>query len=344
MPNTQIEYQEAHIEENRQPSYVASIIILLVIAYFSVVLRGISRWISRNKFGIDDFLIGIALVLMSAFFGCLLGLVHQGLGRHSILIRDKRTYNILSFAAKALYGTSIMVLKMSILFLYYRIIFVARWFTRCLMLTGFVVCINYGALLVSMGTLHVLTSIIILLLPVPILLKLEISKSNKLILIGLFGMGGTDCVVAIVRLFYAFKIDRFDSSWTSVTPTQLSAIECGLAILTACMPTYRPLWNYFRHGSPFIITELSSLNNAQASHQLTTRASSRERLSTVKTTNRAGESSKQDDEEGLRGLSASESREDENQSREDVRAQESVRAGKNNVVVTRTFETFYHDR
>jgi hypothetical protein len=49
---------------------------------------------------------------------------------------------------------------------------------------------NYGDLLLSMGILHVMTSIIIVVLPVKIIMRLKLSKSNKIIIIGMFAMGG----------------------------------------------------------------------------------------------------------------------------------------------------------
>ena len=50
------------LNDSRQPEAVGSIIVMLVLATLAVVLRLLSRKISAARFGIDDYLIVLALV------------------------------------------------------------------------------------------------------------------------------------------------------------------------------------------------------------------------------------------------------------------------------------------
>ena len=52
----QIEYQESHAAETAVPRLIAVFIICYVISYISVVLRFISRRLSRTELGTDDWL------------------------------------------------------------------------------------------------------------------------------------------------------------------------------------------------------------------------------------------------------------------------------------------------
>ena len=117
-----------------------------------------------------------------------------------------------------MYNVSIAVIKLSILFLYGRI-FVQPWFKKALIALGaFVIaysiaqifgdifqcvpikslwdpsvsgyCINYPDLIIIMGVINIVTEIIMLVLPLPLLWRLQLSRSRKSLLTVLFTMGG----------------------------------------------------------------------------------------------------------------------------------------------------------
>ena len=60
------------LNENRGPAFVAAITILTVLATIVVILRVIARRISKLKFGMDDWLIVLALVSGVANVGLLI--------------------------------------------------------------------------------------------------------------------------------------------------------------------------------------------------------------------------------------------------------------------------------
>ena len=69
------------LNDSRQPEVVAAIVVMMVLAVTSVVLRLISRMLSAARFGADDALILVALVKPSCLQEWPL-LIH---GRYSLL-------------------------------------------------------------------------------------------------------------------------------------------------------------------------------------------------------------------------------------------------------------------
>lgn len=51
-------------------------------------------------------------------------------------------------------------------------------------------CINFGTLVITMGVLNIATDIIILSLPIPLVWRLQVSKSRRWQLIIVFSLGG----------------------------------------------------------------------------------------------------------------------------------------------------------
>ena len=51
-------------------------------------------------------------------------------------------------------------------------------------------CLPYGALVLAMGIVNIITDVIMLVLPMPLLWKLNVSKSRKWMLMIMFSLGG----------------------------------------------------------------------------------------------------------------------------------------------------------
>ena len=87
-----IEYQKAHIQDDRRSNIIVSHAMCLPVAIAAVVLRLVSRRIGRIKLQWDDFIIIIALVFalgeVTAGFLC----VRFGGGRHAISLKDPATF------------------------------------------------------------------------------------------------------------------------------------------------------------------------------------------------------------------------------------------------------------
>lgn len=125
-------------------------------------------------------------------------------------------------------------------------------------------CINFDNVLVVLGSLNIGTDIFILCLPVPQLWKLVMSKRQKCNLIGIFLLGGlfvstpssgrrllivfSVCLASIIRVPYVSHMSLVDASWSDVYGSIWTVVELNLGIVSACLPTLRPLFLHVFHG------------------------------------------------------------------------------------------------
>ena len=125
-------------------------------------------------------------------------------------------------------------------------------------------CINFHDVLIIFSSLNIGTDILILCLPVPQLWKLNIPRRRKYELMGIFSLGGlfvfssliaggvlivlSVCVASVIRVPYIAQISLLDPSWSDVYGAIWSVVELNLGIVSACLPTLRPLFLHVFHG------------------------------------------------------------------------------------------------
>lgn len=122
-------------------------------------------------------------------------------------------------------------------------------------------CVNFGAELIALSTINAVTDFVLLVLPMPRLWKLHISMRKKMQLIVIFALGGATVVVSIIRANYVSTIS-FTNGACKCPPSHIllfpppdthfagynafgamwSVVETCLAIVSACVPTLKPLY------------------------------------------------------------------------------------------------------
>lgn len=244
----------------------------LFLSYTAILLRFISRRLSRTVLGPDDWIIFSSLPFTTTFIVISTVAVRAGLGSESMsqtsLGKRKLQLQIL-FACQFLYAISIAAFKISTLFLYRRI-FPGRAFLRTLVGVGLLVlaysitqmlgvlnckpinaawtlrifehCIHSAALPIVCGSINIATDVIILSLPLPRIWKLNISKTQKAQLIVLFLLGGLVCVISIIRTTTLNATPFPDQGFYTVKGLMWSILEIAVGTLCACLPTLRPLF------------------------------------------------------------------------------------------------------
>ncbi|KAI2470484.1 hypothetical protein F4781DRAFT_390340 [Annulohypoxylon bovei var. microspora] len=103
-------------------------------------------------------------------------------------------------------------------------------------------CGNVMVSWITTGTLNMVSDLILLIMPMPYLLGLELSWRKRLLLAATFGIGILTCVVSIVRIDMMTMID-FDDVTFSIPHTVLfSALEPCIAVTLSCIIILRPLF------------------------------------------------------------------------------------------------------
>ncbi|KAI1798972.1 hypothetical protein F4811DRAFT_558304 [Daldinia bambusicola] len=295
-----IAYMMAHKDDSLVPNIYACCIVTGVASVFVLLIRVWARYVAHGRIVLNtsDWLMTIAWI---AYIGALvsfsLGAVY-GLGKHILFITDARKLRIWGIILEVFYYVCIGFIKFSILSFYGAIFssrrfqislwiasaFVAAWCISATVVSifqctpiefawdtsiegGF--CINYGLLVLVAGVINVISDFVILALPIPMILRLQVTKHKRIQLVFIFATGSSACIVSVVRLAYSLVVSSTaDISWDNVHPGFVSAAELLVGILAASIPTYGPLFRRYIVGS----TARSSLpygrSKGQVSSQL----------------------------------------------------------------------------
>ncbi|GME65476.1 putative pth11-like integral membrane protein [Neofusicoccum parvum] len=92
------------------------------------------------------------------------------------------------------------------------------------------------------AAMNMITDIFVFIIPIPALLRLNISNHNKYGMIIAFSFGSIGCIVSAIRLYLISHVSTSpDLSKTSPGPAMWTAVELHLCVMCACLPSLRPL-------------------------------------------------------------------------------------------------------
>ncbi|KKZ62461.1 hypothetical protein EMCG_03124 [[Emmonsia] crescens] len=263
------------LTENRNREFNASIATTFGLAIIAVALRFFTRIRLQNfAIKIDDWLILVSLASVTCSFVLAIMGGDYGLGRHVwvVPLTDVMILIKIHYIYMFMYILSVPLIKFSIL-LFYRRIFGMNWaMWICFGLSGgyYVACtitlivacqpISYywtqvedaksGRCLfhphvfyLGNAAANVVTDVLILLVPIPLVWKLQMPTSKKLLVCSLFLLGTFVCVVSFVRIKFMGDLARAKDVTFILTNIFLwSFVEPCIGIVCACLPTMRPIF------------------------------------------------------------------------------------------------------
>ncbi|RYC60118.1 hypothetical protein CHU98_g6089 [Xylaria longipes] len=244
-----------------QPNLYASSTIPYTVALTCVILRIWCRWANRAGFWLDDWLVLIAHAFATGLSATLLWWIPRGLGRHVQTFgpQVQEYWSIGLFTAELTYTGVIVFVKFSILALSWRIFnknssiklpVAIMSVLQCVPTRGFwdkaieAACnVDSQKFLFGISIPNILIDVALLALPIPYVIKLNVSKSQKRVLVSLFLLGG------LKRLHCLYPTTRGGSHRIYRARYQLeplSGLWWRLTLLSfrfaACLPTLRPFW------------------------------------------------------------------------------------------------------
>ncbi|KAI4837646.1 hypothetical protein E4T44_08236 [Aureobasidium sp. EXF-8845] len=232
----------------------------------------------------DDYLIILATLVFYSDVGCFQYIVAVGLGRHLWDVSAERFspyfLETWTFAAM-IYSVCMLLTKMSILMLYRRLFpienFRYLWWMCVFCTVGYGLgaifsslfacvpvraqwdltvptsrCINKQAFYIGNGVMNIITDLMVLALPIPIVWRLTLELRQKIILSVVFTLGSISCVISLVRLLSIvtwIRVGDSDITYTLQPIVAWSEIELAACILCACIPCLRP---FFTTHLPFL--------------------------------------------------------------------------------------------
>ncbi|KAK7919959.1 hypothetical protein PG985_007981 [Apiospora marii] len=275
----QIAYWKAHPEETKVPGIIACASVGAALSTVFVALRLVSQSLLQRRLWLrlSDWFIIAAWVVFVVFCITFAMTTKYGEGRHVLYVTDLHALQIATIIDEVTYCYTMAFIKLSILALY-GTIFPSRkfryilWFIGCVVVCWAITfsfagifqcipisylwdqntgafCIKYGVCSLVAAIINIITDFTILGLPIPLVWRLHTPRSKKILLTITFVVGGSACIVSIVRLQSTLQIgSTTDGSWDNVYPGYLSVIELAVGILAVSIPTYRPLYRLVVYG------------------------------------------------------------------------------------------------
>ncbi|OCL09617.1 hypothetical protein AOQ84DRAFT_259372, partial [Glonium stellatum] len=107
-------------------------------------------------------------------------------------------------------------------------------------------CGNQLAFNIWMGIINLVFDLIIVILPMPIIWKLQMSIAKKVSIILIFSMGFGLCIITLLRVIETTKIPREGITKGYASVGVLSILEPLLGIVNCCLPVMRPILTAIR--------------------------------------------------------------------------------------------------
>ncbi|OJJ70074.1 hypothetical protein ASPBRDRAFT_197779 [Aspergillus brasiliensis CBS 101740] len=279
--------------------------ILTVLATFFLSWRLIQRR-KKHALAIDDWLLAFALfMLYIEDAGAFLLAVKGGEGKPMAdLSEDEMLWLLKMFFWPELgYTILIFTIKCSILLSLKRIFWRVRWFRYALCSIAFLTtawfigvfftvlfqctpvdkawlpakpghCIDLLPFLWGNSISNNLIDWMILFLPVVPVLRLQMSGSQKVILLGSFALGSVACIASLVRAVSTATIDVNDLSKSVFMASIWTYIEPSMGIISACLPFLSSaigpklgvLWSFFERSVKNIQRSTGTSQKESAMH------------------------------------------------------------------------------
>ncbi|KAK0376062.1 hypothetical protein CLIM01_06585 [Colletotrichum limetticola] len=283
-PPDDLDISESSVARNN-----AAVIILAVLAFVAVVLRLMARFLQGHSLKADDWTILLSLLLVGATVGLSIAGGAYGAGNHvwSFTPQDLTQVFKILYAYTFIYGTACAATKISILLFYQRIFLLSTASSSSFkfsLIAGYVLsiaypiiiwttmanacrplsfywnqfvgeqgrCIDINSFYLALAIINMVNDIIVLLIPIPQILKLQMSGRKKAAVCSIMLLGSLPpssvCVASIVRITHLSTFSRaLDITWQMGPVFIWSAIEPSIAIVSACLPHLAPLRRLVRH-------------------------------------------------------------------------------------------------
>ncbi|KAL1883347.1 hypothetical protein Daus18300_000405 [Diaporthe australafricana] len=235
-----------------------------------IVFYGLRVWarLLVKRFALDDYLAGAALhqpqypdgspimddpglifFEQTKFAINMISIVGLGLVKCSILVLYYNLFPSRKFQL-CIWGMVAFVIGWTISF------FFSHLFT-CYPITVFIEpyynnsCVEIVTMFLALLFTDVVADFAILLLPVPMVLKVQLPLKKKLAVLAMLGLGAAVCAVSVTRVIAITAVAEEyikhpnDVIYYTAPVFFWTNIELSLAIVCACLPTLRPIYSHF---------------------------------------------------------------------------------------------------
>ncbi|KAI9036027.1 uncharacterized protein KD926_002506 [Aspergillus affinis] len=265
------------LTESQQGKTRGILIPFAALAVMALVLRFWSRGLMKMRFGLDDYLCVVGLIFTLGCFALSMIMVQLGSGLHVEIVPLENVPKYLQclYSYQLIYATSILFIKTSIL-AYYKRIFSVRQFRVAVYVIGAVVfawwiavvlisifsckpihgfwdkainpkCVSTKRFYIGNAVPNIVTDVLILAMPIRMVWALQTTRPQKVSLSFIFLLGSFVVICSCVRLYEQFRVDEPDFTWAMNGTVIWTSLEVSLGVISACLPTMRPLLRWALH-------------------------------------------------------------------------------------------------
>ncbi|KAI0135144.1 hypothetical protein F4814DRAFT_399999 [Daldinia grandis] len=249
----------------------------VILFFLTALWTGLRFWSLRRSgraFMVDD---GLNLGAVVLFYGLIAVdfsmVLAGGMGHHVEELQDWHVMRLMKtiYAGQFLYAASLGLIKISAILMLIRIffdhrfklaaiatlVFTVAWMVLS-MLIEFLICqpieMNWHirmagtcgdqkAAFAAMSVINIINQLMILALPLPMILKLQMEWRYKIVTICIFSISILTLIFGAIRLSAIIQVDFTDVPYTIVHTTLYGTCEAGIAIIVSSCPLLRPVFD-----------------------------------------------------------------------------------------------------
>lgn len=105
-------------------------------------------------------------------------------------------------------------------------------------------CINEKIHLLVQGILNIIADFLVVLIPIPVVMKLNLPIRQRIIVSMLFGAGFVVCLAGVVRTVYMYRVTDgyYDVTWDAFPVWLSTAVELYIGIVCTSIPPTKPFF------------------------------------------------------------------------------------------------------
>ncbi|KAI1029381.1 hypothetical protein LB504_010617 [Fusarium proliferatum] len=217
--------------DTRAPLILGVILTLLLLTLSIVLLRVYTRAMLLKQFGADDIWAVLSMVIPSFYVKARGSGIKYGFGRHQVFLTEEesRNYFKVFYVSIILYLVSLGAIKTTLLCQYYRafainkmktvllvaMVFVSAWSISQIFLNIFICtpiaafwdrtiegrCIPRNPTWYITAAGNIATDIMIIVIPFPVVIKLNLARRQRFVLLGVFCVGFLQVIPKQSRLY-----------------------------------------------------------------------------------------------------------------------------------------------